>query len=108
MWKKKTRRRASFAIGNAVRILPRDKIEATLDSDHKLDGCLFMDNMWDYCGHETIIIKIVKNIWNNDIMLKIKTPIYLLNGLRCNGNMFIHRCDRHCYFLWHENWLEKL
>lgn len=97
-----------FSVGEIVRVLPRERIIESLDLDNKLRGCLFMDQMYNYCGKEFKIIKVVKNYYLGT-MLKSRFPLYILDGLICNGNneLFNHKCDRCCTFLWHEEWLEK-
>ena len=103
-------KKVKFTVGEIVKIKPREEIRLNLSPDNKLEGCFFMDKMWEYCGQEVKIVKIVKSFWNNDRMLKCRIPIYILEGLLCDGKIksFDHQCDRSCFFLWHENWLEKL
>lgn len=98
-----------FAIGENVRVLKKEKISQTLNLDNKLDGCLFMDQMWQFCGQEFKVINVVKHIYYKK-MLKIRAPLYMLEGMICNGSVgaFDLSCDRKCYFLWHENWLENM
>ena len=99
-----------FCKGNLVCIRPREEILITLDSLKKLDGCLFMDQMWNYCGQSYKILKVVKNILDERllIMFQPKAPVYILDGLICEGKLdtFQHTCDHSCFFLWHEKWLK--
>ena len=103
------RRKPKFAVGQRVRIAESDKIYPTLDSDKKLDGILFMNQMAQYCGKELSIIKVVKTFEYKKLILNTKIPIYMLEGLMCDGNseLLEEKCDLSCYFRWHENWLEK-
>jgi len=96
-----------FSIGQPVRILDKEAIAATLDSNRKLDGCLFMEQMWEYCGRTCVILKIPRYLHNNDRLLRCKTPVYMLEGVMCNGksDAFDKPCDRSCYLLWHDRWL---
>lgn len=107
--KKRKRKVCNFAIGENVRVLKKEKIAQTLNSDNKLDGCLFMSQMWKFCGQEFKVINIVSHIYYKK-MLKTRAPIYMLEGLICDGStgVFDHSCDRNCYLLWHENWLESI
>jgi hypothetical protein len=97
-----------FAIGENVNVLKEEKIAQTLDSENKLDGCLFMKQMWKFCGQEFKIINLVKHIYEKK-MLKTRASLYMLEGLVCDGSVdvFDHPCDRKCHFLWHEHWLER-
>ena len=108
-WKSIKKKKPKFNLGEIIWIKSEDEIRQILDSNNKLDGCLFMENMWEYCGEKAKIIKIVKNFWNNDRMLSSKIPIYMLENTRCNGNVYLpkYRCDRNCFFLWHEKWISK-
>ena len=64
------RKRPKFAVDEMVKILPKEKITKTLNSEHKLDGCLFMDKMSEYCGREFKVVKAMGHFYNNDRMLK--------------------------------------
>lgn len=107
--RKKKIKVAIFAVGDNVKVLEKEKIAQTLDSDNKLDGCLFMDKMRKFCGQEFKVINVVKHIYYKK-MFKTRAPLYMLEGLMCNGSVgaFDHSCDRSCYLLWHENWLESI
>lgn len=100
-----------FSEGDVVRIRPAENISRTLDSSNKHDGCLFMNQMWRYCGQKFKVIKVISNIFDEYKyrMYETKSPLYILNGIICDGeiNELKHRCDRSCYFFWHEDWLEK-
>ena len=95
-----------------VRVRSRDEIKKTLDSSDKLDGCLFVEQMSDYCQQKYRILKVVYNYFDEyrSRMYGVKAPFYLLEGLICKGavDSFKHRCDRSCYLLWHEEWLEEV
>jgi hypothetical protein len=102
------RKKPLYSIGDKVRISNPDKILKTLDQDRKLYGLLFMDQMWQYCNNEVTITKIVKRFEYKTILLA-KMPIYLLNGIRCNGKseLLENKCDLNCHLMWHEDWLES-
>jgi hypothetical protein len=102
-----------FDVGQIVKVLPKEQIEKTFDSQNMLDGCLFMHQMWQYCG-QTFKIKIfVKNIYFEK-MLTPQVPIYILqdfnnlNDLRCEGKVPLveEQCGRSCNLVWHQQWLE--
>jgi len=100
-----------YNIGDVVRVRSKENISKTLDTIDKLDGCLFMEQMWEYCDSKFKVIKVVNNFFDEHKykMFKTLSPLYILDGLICDGNVdtFDHRCDHSCYFLWHEKWLEK-
>jgi len=98
-----------FKIGDIVKVKPGEEIRKTLDSSGKLGGCLFMKGMWDHCEHEFKILKVVDNVFDEHkyIMYKVTTPLYLLDGLICDGiaEGITARCDRSCHYFWREEWL---
>jgi len=98
-----------FDISEKVRVRKKEKIAQTLDINKKLDGCLFMNQMCKFCEKEFKVINIVRNVYYKK-MLKTKKPLYMLQGVVCNGSSdeFGERCDRKCYLLWHEDWLEGM
>lgn len=107
---KNTSHGCKYATGNLVRVRSVNNVSKTLDPLNSLDGCLFMKQMWDYCGKTFTIIKVVIHIFDEFQckMYKTKIPLYLLDTVICNGlvDSFTHRCDRSCYFFWHEEWIE--
>ncbi len=104
--------RTRFKAGEFVRIAPRSTIERTLASRQEIDGCALMDEMLKYCGAEMKVLKIVHNVFHERrmTMYQTKGPLYILEGALCEGltTSFQHRCDRTCYILWHEEWLEAV
>lgn len=97
--------------GDIVRVRPAESIRRSLDNFNKVDGCLFMNQMWEYCGQEYKVLKVANNFFDEYRYKRYKTraPLCILDGIICNGiaDEFEHRCDRSCYLLWHEKWLEK-
>ena len=95
---------SSFKEGDIVRIRSREEIQRTLDKNYKLEGCLFMDEMWQYCGTKQKIIKKVENFYDeaNFRMCKARN-IVLLEGLHCPGKFQRYKanCDRFCLFFEH-------
>jgi hypothetical protein len=109
----KPKRNSKFHTGETVRIKFRDEIIKSLDDAQKsLDGCLFTEQMWDYCGYKYKVLKEVKAIFNEHRQrtYKTKSNLYILENLICNGRTsdFPHHCDHCCFLLWHEEWLEKI
>ena len=102
----------NFKIEEIVRVKSKESILNNLDQFGFRDGCLFMTQMYNYCEGEFKIIKIVKNIFDEKRvrMFKLRAPIYILEDLICNGKIEDSDtiCDHSCYFLWHEDWLDKI
>lgn len=96
--------------GELVRIRKREEILSTLDATSSADGCLFMTQMWGLSGTTHRVKKIVNNYFDEHTlkMYRCGAPLYLLDGLICDGEgVFGGRCDRSCFLLWHEQWLDN-
>lgn len=97
--------------GDWVRIKSREEILETVDENNKLEGCVVMPEMWQYCGTETKVVKRVEYFLDeaNYKMRKMRTTV-LLEGLHCSGKMPGYKavCDRNCFFFWKEAWLDKI
>lgn len=105
-------RAPKFSQGNVVRIRSREEISQILDPCGQFEGCLMMDQMWQFCGKMFKVVKIVNNLFDEKEykMYKTRSTLYMLEGLICDGEVDSseYRCDRSCYLFWHEEWLEKL
>jgi len=101
-----------FENGNTVKIIAKDEIFKTLDSERKCDGLLFTDQMLAYCGSTFNILRVVNTIFNEHRQrsFKTKSTFYILENLICDGKVdnFPHKCDHSCFLLWHERWLEAV
>ena len=92
-----------------VRVRSRDEIEATLDNENRLKGCLFMKEMWDYCGTEHRVLKPVEQFLDErEYQVRRTNGIAILEGVICRGTDFPEGCDHSCFFFWREEWLEKI
>ena len=101
----------AFSVGDTVRVRSAEEITRTLDPLNRLEGCLFMDQMYDYCNGKFTVIKVVKHIFD-ERECKIRrtlVPLYILKNLICHGKSpaLDYTCDHSCFFLWHEQWLSK-
>ena len=109
---KKHQRSPQFLAGDTVRIKSKKSIAKLIQPEGKLDGCLFMEQMWDYCGNTYTVLKIVDYLFNEyqKRTFRPRAPLYLLDKIICNGDtgQFPFKCDHGCYILWHEDWLEKV
>jgi hypothetical protein len=95
--------------GDLVRVRTREEVEATLDSRNELRGCLFMSEMWDYCGTEQRVLKPMEQFLDErDYRLKRTSGLVLLERAICQGTDWPKGCDRSCFFFWREEWLEKV
>jgi hypothetical protein len=112
MFFRKLKKRAKFATGETVRVKSRDNISRLLDSSNKTDGCLFMPQMWHYCGVTQTVLKVVNNFHNERLVadFRTKTRLYILADVLCDGKVdnFPYECDHTCFLLWHEEWLDKV
>jgi hypothetical protein len=100
-----------FKPGDVIRICSKDQILKTLDKNNKLEGCVFMNEMWQYCGSRQKILKKVEFFFDECQFRMRKTRnVVILEGLHCSGKIpaFKQKCDRFCYFFWKEAWLEKI
>jgi len=95
--------------GDLVRVRTREEIEATLDGQNELRSCLFMAEMWRYCGTEQRVLKLVERFLDErTYQVKRTSGIVLLEGVICQGMAFPQGCDRSCFIFWREEWLEKI
>ena len=94
--------------GDLVRVRTREEIKATLDGRNEAKGCLFMSEMWKYCGTEQRVLKPVEQFLDERTYRVRRTSgIVLLEGAVCQGTEYPKGCDRSCFFFWREEWLAK-
>ena len=102
---------SDFHPGDIVMIRSKEQILRTLDINNKLDGCLFMEEMWQYCDTQQKILKKVNYFYDeaNFRMCKARNTV-LLEGIYCSGKFqrYNTNCDRYCLLFWKEDWLEKI
>jgi hypothetical protein len=105
----KKQKPSKFQENQKVKVKTKEEIRLTLDEENKLDGLLFMGQMFNYCDQEHSIYKIVKNIYMEKMIKPIK-QLYILDNLRCDGisESFLAKCDRTCHLVWHESWLKEI
>lgn len=95
--------------GEYIRVKSRKEILETLDGWRKSGGCLFMDEMWQYCGKEYEVKKRVRKILDErDLQFKRIKDTVILEDVTCSGTPPFNDCDRSCYLFWKEAWLERL
>jgi hypothetical protein len=100
---------ARLRAGDQVRVRSKEEIQATLDHWRQLKGCIFMAEMWPYCGTTQRILRPMKRfVDERDLRVKKSTGIVLLEGVMCQGTAEFGACDRSCLLFWREEWLEKI
>ena len=99
---------AGLKAGDLVRVRSREEVLATLDTWKEVKGCLFMPEMWAFCGTIQRVLKPVRRIVDErDYQVKKCKGVVLLEGVTCQGTELFGSCDRSCYFFWREEWLER-
>ena len=96
--------------GDVVRVRSKDQIAKTLDNYNKLEGCLFLDEMWQHCGKKYRVFKKVGLFYDEAERKMMKSRnMVLLEGVFCSGRipLYKEKCDRSCFLFWKEDWLEK-
>jgi hypothetical protein len=100
---------AGLKAGDLVRVRSREEIKATLDDRNELKGCLFMSEMWTYCGTAQRVLKPVRRFLDERTYEVMRCEgIVLLERLICQGSVYPKGCDHSCFFFWREEWLEKI
>jgi hypothetical protein len=94
--------------GDWVEVKSEDEIYATLDSNRRNKGLLWMVNMRIFCGKRYRVFKRVSTILLecDGQVRKLKNTV-LLEGVYCDGIEF-NGCDRSCPHFWREAWLKRV
>lgn len=96
--------------GDRVRVRSAEYIRSTL-VDGRLSGCAFGQGMFQYCGKELRVARVVERFFDEARfrMLKARRMV-LLEGVHCEGADLpdTQRCDRMCFYFWRTEWLEEL
>jgi len=96
--------------GEWIEVRNINEIAATLDDMDKLGGCLFIDEMGEYCGRRYRVLKEVESFYDEakNRMCRAKN-MFLLEGVMCSGRQRLYKvdCNRSCFFFWHRDWLQK-
>jgi hypothetical protein len=101
---------SKYHVGDLVAVLPKGEISKTVDSTNARDGLRFTDQMVGYCGSKYKVLEVVSSFYLEEKRRPYypTLPMYILEGVMCNGkgDSFSVSCDRGCYLLWHERWLD--
>lgn len=107
----KTVSKIKISSGDMVKIRSEKEIRKMLDARDKYRGCLFIDEMFEYCGKSFKVLKEVHCFFDEakQKMCDCKNML-LLEGVTCSGRQRLYSvsCDRSCFFFWHKDWLEKI
>ncbi len=97
--------------GDLVRVRSAEFIRSTLDEKGGHRGCGFGLGMYQYCGKELRVAKVVNRFFDEARwrMLKARNMV-LLEGVHCDGSSIsdTQGCDRMCFYFWRTEWLEKI
>jgi hypothetical protein len=97
----------ALAAGQRIRVLPPERIAATLDAGSRNRGLWFDLELLRHSNQVYTVNSRVDRII--DIvtcrMLNMKTPSITLTGATASGE-FLHFCPQHEYNFWREAWLE--
>ena len=97
--------------GDLVRVRSAELIQSTLDEKGGHRGCGFGLGMYQYCGKELRVAKVVNGFFDEARwrMLKARNMV-LLEGVYCDGfgSVEAQGCDRMCFYFWRTEWLEKI
>lgn len=97
--------------GDRVRVRPVEIIRSTLDEGSSLRGCSFALGMYQYCGQELRVARVVERFFDEARcrMLRARRMV-LLEGVHCDGSNVpeTQGCDRMCFYFWRSEWLERV
>lgn len=100
---------SKFKDGATVKVRSREEIHSTLDPFNELKGCSFLPQMYQYCGTEQRVFRVMNHFMDErDYRMKKTRGIVLLENIFCNGTAVFGNCDRCCFLFWREEWLEKV
>jgi hypothetical protein len=95
--------------GQWVQVRSLQEIQATLDDREQLKGCRFMPEMEKYCGTKQKVLKRMRRyIDEAELRARRTNGIVLLEGVMCQGIGEQSNCDRSCFYLWREEWLQEV
>ena len=97
--------------GDKVQIRSKKEIQDLLAGNKVYKRCPFNYEMFDHCGNQYTVLKIVHYFYDEvkQKLCKCK-DLVVLDGVVCSGkkNLYLTRCDLNCFFFWHKDFLNKL
>ncbi len=94
-----------FLRGDRVRVRSAAEILATLDTDAKCEGVIFMPEMLDMLGQVGIVHRRAERTCVEGYGFRRMKNAVFLEGRRCDGSAH-DGCQRDCLVFWHEAWLD--
>lgn len=98
-------------VGDRVRVRSAEEVRKSLDDNSAIRGCSFGAGMFQYCGREFRVAKVVNQFFDEARwrMLRARSLV-LLDGVHCDGSSVpeTRGCDRMCFYFWRTEWLEKV
>jgi hypothetical protein len=94
--------------GDWVQVLSKLEILATLDEHGKVDGTLFMPEMFAFCGRTFQVYKRAHKTCDTVFPVRsrrVANAVHL--ETRCNGQAH-GRCEAGCLLFWNEAWLKRV
>lgn len=94
--------------GELVEVRTKEDILATLDEAGRNRGLIFNAEMLEYCGKRFRVLKRVDRMINEKTKrVRQLSNTVILEGAICDGKAS-GGCQRNCYCLWREIWLERI
>jgi hypothetical protein len=100
-----------LVVGDLVRVRPAEYIRRTLDGQGGIKGCGFGLGMYQYCGRELRVAKVVHRFFDEKRFRLLRArDMVLLEGVYCDGSSLPDTagCDRMCFYFWRTEWLERV
>ena len=94
---------AGLRPGDAVRVASRKEIDETLDPWGAVNGCVFLREMYRYCGGTYKVLKTAEYFYDEKRGRLVRcSGLVILDGLVCGGErrLFREPCDRYCFLFW--------
>ena len=94
--------------GEWVEVKSLEEIDATLSSNNRLRGLGFSADMIPFCGKRFRVHSRIERMileWTGE--LKQLRDTVALEIVHCDGSS-CRGCPRNCFFLWREDWLERV
>jgi hypothetical protein len=97
-----------FSSGTWVRILDEKRIRETLDSEGKLRGLYWSEQLWPYCGSVHQVLKPVRRMLDDTLIVRPISGTVLLDTATCGGVTGSQGCGRECPMMFRDEWLEEV
>lgn len=95
-----------FSIGESVRVLTAERLQATLDGRNRTRGLEFGKQQWTTCGGVYRVSGLVRRIIDDDGRLRRVARTVLLEDVHCDALGPSAGCGRACPMMYRDEWLE--